>query len=80
MTDHDLRSALTSTLETLEKVVAQVNEATISAHAIRMAIAQDDPEMTVRIHQKYLELTNSTQPSVDQVTSAIRGIVRTLNS
>ena len=78
MTDRDLRRALVSALELIEKLVAQVNEVTIANHAVRMAIADENPAMTVRIHKKYLKLVKTTNPSVEEVTSSIQNIVRSL--
>jgi hypothetical protein len=69
---------LESILKTLEKLIVQANEATISAHSIRMAIAEVDPEMTVRIREQYQRLEKSTGPTVEQVTALIRGMILTL--
>jgi hypothetical protein len=80
MSDLEIRSALATVLGTLEMLAVQANEATISAHAIRMAIADSDPKMTIRIGRKYQQLVNSSKPVIEQLTAAIRGIALTLAS
>lgn len=52
----------------------------ISAHSIRMAIAEVDPALTVRIHEQYLRLEKSSKQPVEAVTSVIRGMIRELNA
>jgi len=80
MSDTEIRSALGTILGTLEMIAVQTNEATISAHAIRMAIAETDPRMTVRIEQKYQQLVKSSKPAIEQVTAAIRAIAQRLTA
>lgn len=80
MSDVEIRSALATLLGTLEMLAVQANEATVSTHAIRMAIADSDPKMTMRIEQKYQQLVKSSKPAIEQLTAVIRGIALTLAS
>lgn len=79
MIDLECRDALKNIMQTIETLVAQVNEATISAHSIRMAIAEVNPKMTVRIRKQYLRLEKSSKPLVADMNAAIRGLARTLD-
>jgi hypothetical protein len=78
--DSELRDVLTSILNHLATLVAQVNEATITAHSIRMAIADVDPKMTVQIREQYLRLEQTSTPLIEEATAAIHGMIRTLNA
>jgi hypothetical protein len=80
MKDQDLRDTLESILKSLEQIYTQVNEATISAHSIRMAIAEVDPKMTIRIREQYLRLEKASKLPVEEVTAVIRGMRRLLDA